>query len=435
MNISESPNSWSARFPLSVGAGAILLLLGSIGYWSLNTQIAGAIVASGTIKVEFDRQIVQHQDGGVVAQIKARDGDAVMSGDVVVRFDDTFWRSELTIVNRQLLEIYARVVRLRAEGDASSVLIFHALDEFDRLDSTWVRGQIDGQRNLFDARLSSLHQERAQLAEQRLQIESQIVGIAAQHAAQVRQFELIAQELNDQEALQRKGLVPIARILELQREKARLGGDIGRPAGASAVAKGKISGIAIAILKLADRRREDAISRLRDLRFREIELVERQATLHERLARMVVTAPVSGIIFGSNILALKSVVRAAEPMMYYVPADQPLHVLARIDPIYIDQVYSGQRATLKFPTFDQRTTPEISGQVIRLSPDTVTDEKTGAKYYEAVVVPSDITVGVTDVSLHPGMPVEVFLKTNERTPMAYLLKPLTHYFDRAFREG
>ena len=436
MSAEQTPTTWSARLPLAVGIVAIILLVGGIGVWSLGTQIAGAVVASGTIKLESDRQVVQHPDGGVVASIEARDGDAVKSGDILVRFDDTFLKSELTVIDQQLMEIYARKVRLKGERDGSGELVFARKDEFAQLDKTWVQGQIAGQVNLFRARLDSLAKEQAQLAEQRLQVESQIVGIESQRNALTRQFELIALELTDQQALRKKDLVPVARILELQREEARLEGEIGRVVAEIAEARGKISGISIEILKLSDRRREEAITRLRDLRYGEIELVERQISLHERLDRMVVRAPVDGIIFGSTIFALKSVVRPADAMMYVVPGDQPLQVSARIDPRDIDQVFPGQAASLRFPTFDQRTTPEIQGRVVRLSPDTVVDEATGAVFYEAILVPVDGALDdLPDLVLRPGMPVEVFLKTRERTPMSYLVQPLANYFNRAFREN
>lgn len=435
MSTKATAKSWNARLPLMIGFGAIILLVGGIGAWSFGTQIAGAVVASGTIKLESERQIVQHPDGGVVGSIEARDGDTVKSGDILVRFDDTFLKSELAVIDQQLLEIYARKVRLSAESHGQNDLTFDRIGDFLNLDQTWVRGQLDGQVNLFQARMNSLSKELAQLAEQQAQVKNQIDGIDAQKSALTRQLDLIKHELADQQNLRERGLVPITRMRELQREEARLDGEIGRLVAARAQAKGKVSALSIEILKLSDRRREQAITTLRDLRYSEIELVERQISLHERLERMLVRAPVDGIIYRSNIFALKSVVRPAEPMMYVVPADQPLQVSAHIDPIHIDQVYPGQPASLRFATFDQRTTPEIPGQVVRLSADTVMDEVSGVTYYEAILVPVDgVLAEFPELTLLPGMPVEAFLKTQDRTPMSYLVQPLANYFNRAFRE-
>lgn len=436
MSAGKPTQRWTARLPLAVGYAAVIVLIGGLAAWSVGTQIAGAVVAGGRVKVEFERQVVQHPDGGVVGSIQARDGDAVKTGDILVTFDDTFLRSELAVADQQLLEIYAWKQRLEAERDDASELIFDKVEGYDNLDVSWVQDQFDGQVSLFKARLESMSKETEQLAERRLQIESQIRGMEAQAKAEARQHDLIIIELKDQQSLLDRGLVPIARVLALQREEARLEGEIGRIEAAIAEARGQISAISIEILKMSDRRREDAISKLRDLRYNEIELVEKQITLNERLSRVHVRSPADGIVFGSRVFALKSVVRPAEPMMYIVPEGQPLQVSARIDPIHIDQVYQGQAASLRFPTFDQRTTPEIPGRVVRLSADTVVDENTGSVFYEAILVPVDGALeGLPDLVLLPGMPVEAFLKTRDRTPLSYLIQPLSNYFNRAFREG
>jgi len=426
---------WSARLPLAAGFAAIILLVGGLATWSIGTQIAGAVVASGKVKVEFDRQIVQHPDGGVVGSINARDGDKVKSGDILVTFDDTFLKSERAVVDQQLFEIYAWKKRLEAERDGATELVFDNANDYGHLDRDWVQDQFEGQASLFLARTESIAKEKEQLAELRLQIESQITGMVAQVKAQTRQLELIASELDDQKSLLDRGLVPIARVLELQREEARLEGEIGRIEAAIAEAKGKISAVSIEILKITDRRREDAITQLRDLRYSEIELIEKQNTLTERLDRVHVRSPADGIVFGSRVFALKSVVRPAEPMMYVIPEGQPLQVLARIDPIHIDQVYQGQEASLRFPTFDQRNTPEILGRVVRLSADTVIEEGSGFTFYEAILEPVEGAMDLLpDLVLLPGMPVEAYLKTRDRTPLSYLTQPLTNYFSRAFRD-
>lgn len=426
---------WNARGPMTLGYLVILALVGSIAYWSLATQIAGAVVSSGVVKVETDRQVVQHPDGGVVGLINVRDGDQVEAGDLLVRFDDTFLKSELEIVGRQLLEIYARRVRLEAERDGSEALDFDELDDFKDLDPEWVQDQLNGQESLFRARLETLSVGREQLTERSNQIKSLINGMDSQIGAYGRQLVLINEELTDQQGLRDKGLATNSRILELQREQARLEGEIGRLTAEIAEARGQIAGINIEVLGLNEERRESAITTLRDLRFREIEMAERQISLLEQLSRLEVRAPVGGTIFGSKVFALRSVVRSADPMMFIVPGDQPLQISARIDPVHIDQAFVGQAASLRFPTFDQRKTPEISGHVTRLSADSIIDEITGTSFYEAIIVPDhDALDSVPNLQLRPGMPVEAFLKTQERSPLSYLVQPLSNYFNRAFRE-
>ncbi|MDA5094647.1 HlyD family type I secretion periplasmic adaptor subunit [Aliiroseovarius sp. KMU-50] len=436
MQDADQAREWSARWPALIGFLAVLILFGGVWGWAVGTEIAGAVIANGTVKVESDRQVVQHPDGGVVGEILAQDGDLVKAGDILIRFDDTFLRSELEIIERQLLEIFARRSRLEAERDEQDMLKLSPPPDYAHLDAGWVENQLNGQVNLFTARLASLSQGRAQLAEQIGQIESQIEGLSAQLDALNEERDLVEAELVDQMTLFEKQLVSATRVNELKKERARLLGQIGKLKASSSEARTQISSVRIEMLKLMDQRREDAIGRLRDLRYSEIELAERQLSLREQLGRMDVRAPADGIIYGSLVRTDKSVVRAAEPMMYIVPSGRPVQISAKVDPVHIDQVHAGQVASLRFSTFNQRNTPEISGYVLRVSPDTILDEPTGTTFYEAIVLPDDLAVAeLVDLEIIPGMPVEVFLKTDKRTPLSYLVKPLTDYFRRAFRES
>lgn len=431
----SGPRMPNARLPLLVGAGAIVLLVGGLGLWSVATNIAGAVVATGTVKVESERQVVQHPDGGVVGEILAKDGDEVAAGDVLVRLDGTFLRSELSIVERQLMEIQARKARLVAERDGRNAPDFSGLGDFDNLDPAWVQGQVDGQQSLFAARRTALAQELEQLHEQRVQIENQIEGTNAQIRALERQLELVERELTDKETLYAQNLVPVGQVLELQRTEAQLEGDIGRLTSSVAESRARISELAVSALRLEESRREDAITRLRDLQYSEIELEERRLSLTEQLSRLDVRSPADGVVFGSSIFAVRAVVQPAEPMMYVVPGGQALLVSTRIETTDIDQVFPGQPVSLRLTTFDSRTTPELPGEVLRVSADALTDEATRATYYEAVVLPdTSVLEGLPGVELLPGMPVEAFLRTRDRTPLSYLIRPLAVYFERAFRE-
>jgi len=431
-----SGKDWSARIPLAVGFTAVGLLIGGLGAWSVGTEIAGAVVASGTVQVESDRQVIQHPDGGVVGEILARDGDTVGTGAILIRLDGTFLRSELGLLEQQLAEVFARKARLEAEQQGLEEPDFGEPPEFTEIGDGDVADQIDGQRRLFFARRASVEQERRQIAEQQAQIERQIEGTEAQLTAQRRQLDIADQERADVQGLFDRGLVQAQRLLALKREQASLQGEVGRLTSAIAEARNRIAGLEIKRLRLSDTRREEAITRLRDLRYNEIELEQRRINLLERLARLDIRAPVDGVVFGSRVAAVRSVVQAAEPLMYLVPGDQPLQVSARIEPIDIDEVYPGQEANLSFPTFNMRTTPSITGTVLRVSPDATRDETTGQTFYEAVVLPDEASLGeVPGLMLLPGMPVETYLRTRDRTPLSYLTQPLTVYFNRAFRES
>lgn len=433
--MSKGSKRWSARLPLFVGFTSIFLMISGLGAWSVGTQIAGAVVASGVVEVQSERQVIQHPDGGVVGEILARDGDQVEAGDVLVRLDGTFLRSELAIVESQLAEIFARTARLIAERDGADAPDFSDWPDLETVSDETLGELVEGQRNLFEARLTSLVQEQRQLAEQRGQIDRQIEGMQAQLAALARQLELISDELEDVQSLFDRGLVQSGRLSLLQREEARLQGEIGNLTALVAEAETRISSLVISSLRLEDARREEAITRLRDFGYSRIELQERLISLRERIARLDIRAPVSGIVFASSVFAEQSVVQAAEPMMYIVPGDQPLQVSARIDPIDIDQVYPGQDVALMFTTFNRRTTPEVPGTVLRVSADAETDQASGITYYQAIIRPDEATLAaMPDVALLPGMPVETFLRTENRTPLSYLTQPLMVYFQRAFRE-
>ncbi|MGH1577511.1 HlyD family type I secretion periplasmic adaptor subunit [Planktotalea sp.] len=422
--------------PLFVGYAALAVLLGVIGVWSVQARIAGAVIASGMIQVENNRQVVQHPQGGVVGELFVRDGDRVKAGDVVLRLDDTLLRSELAIINAQLNEIRARKGRLSAERDDAKEIVFG--DEILAIaaQDPDVASLIEGQKRLFQTRLIALEQETEQLKNQIEQTHDQIRGGEAQLLASEGQAKLIISELEDAKTLLDKGLAQASRVSALRREEARLNGAIGQYTAGVAQLKGDIARLNIEILRLSTLRREEAISTLRDLQFQENELVERALSARDTLSKMEVRSPVSGVIYGNTVFALQSVISPAAPIMYVIPQDQALIVSARVEAIHIDQVHEGQAATLRFVAFDQRTTPEIFGSVTRLSADVFTDEVSGISFYQAELLPNEgELVKLEGQQLVPGMPVEAFIKTADRSPLSYLMKPLMDYFNKAFREA
>lgn len=422
--------------PLFIGLLALTLLVGGFGGWAVVTQIAGAIVASGQIEVDQNRQVVQHPDGGVIEEILVDEGDFVEADQLLIRLDPTELKSELVIVEGQLFELMARRGRLEAEQEGSSEIDFDPVLLQAAQDNEEVQDLIAGQERLLRARDDSERQEIDQLEKRVAQIRSQIEGLEAQRVALSRQLELIEEELASQQSLLDRGLAQASRVLSLQREEARLSGQVGNLIAQSAQAEGRITETQIEILKLDTARREEAVARLRDLQYQELELAERRRALLTRLNRLDIRAPVSGVVYGLQFFTPRSVIRPADPVMYLVPQDRPLVIATQVQTINIDQVYPGQEAVLRFPALDQRTTPELKGHVSKVSADAFTDDKTGYSYYRAEIVMEDgeIEKLPEGVTLVPGMPVESFIRTADRTPLAYLLKPLTDYFAKAFRE-
>lgn len=430
-------NRWSATWPVIVGFLGLLVLVGGFGTWAMMSQIAGAVVASGRVEVERNRQIVQHENGGVVAEIRVDEGDTVVAGDILLQLDGQQIGSQLAIVEGQLYELMARRGRFEAERDEAEEISYEGeLSEAGAGDPE-IAELMEGQQNLFVARRASVAQEIEQLGKRRDQIGAQINGVTAQEKALAEQLELIEQELTSQQSLLDRGLAQASTVLNLQREKARLTGQIGELAASRAQSEERITEIEIEILKLGTAGREEAITRLRDLRYRELELVQQRRALLNEIERLSIRAPVSGIVYGLQIQTPRSVVRPAEPLMFLVPQDRPLVIAARVLPIHIDQIAVGQQVNLRMSALDQRTTPELVGKVMQISADSIEDEASGQSYFRAEIVlnPGELEKLPGETILLPGMPVEAFIRTGERSPMAYLVKPVADYFARAFRES
>ncbi|WP_107496288.1 HlyD family type I secretion periplasmic adaptor subunit [Thalassobius sp. I31.1] len=431
----ENTPDFRARGPRIAGISALLVLLIGLGGWSTIARLSGAIVASGAVEVQSNRQVVQHPEGGVVGEIFVRDGDLIEAGQLLVALDGTFMQSEMNLIEGQLFEILARKSRLEAERDGDQNIRLTAELEQLTTQYDWVQAHVDRQQRLFEARRNTLQSQRAQLTEQVAQTESQIRGTDAQLSATRGQLELINAELTDQRLLLEKGLTPASRVSALERETIGLRGNIGRLEAELARLRGQIAGTEIEILRLTSGRREEAITLLQDQQVREAELSERRIALTEHLARLDIRAPVDGIIWGSQVFAVQSVIQPAEPLMHIVPQDAPLLISARVDATQIDQLYIGQDVTLRFPAFNQRLTPELFGTVMNISADVFTDEATGYSFYRAELLPNSGELSrLNGQPLVPGMPVETLIKTGDRSPLSYLTKPLTDYFMKAFRE-
>ncbi|MBC7157724.1 MAG: HlyD family type I secretion periplasmic adaptor subunit, partial [Rhodobacteraceae bacterium] len=254
-----------------------------------------------------------------------------------------------------------------------------------------------------------------------------------QSAALRRQLDLIGEELVSQQTLLDRGLAQSSRVLALEREQARLEGQVGELAANRARAESQITEADLQILQLRSTRREEAITQLRDLGFRELELAERRRSLAEQVDRLEIRAPVSGIVLGLAVTTPRAVVRPAEPVMYLVPQDRPLVIAARVNPGDIDEVAVGQQVVLVFSAFSRRETPELFGTVTQISADALSDERTGPYYRAEITMAADEIAKLGDRVLVPGMPVEAFLQTTPHSPMAYLVRPLADYFNRAFR--
>ena len=331
--------------------------------------------------------------------------------------------------------IIARRGRLEAaQSDAPEIVFDPELEDAAKNDPR-IQNLIAGQRSLHRAKKESIAKELEVMEERKLQLEDQIVGADAEVASLTEQSRLIGKELADVRELLKKKLVQAARVLSLEREAARLQGESGRLISQIAQLRGQISQIEIEGLRMNAAVREEAITELRELGFRELELKERRLSLKERLARLDIRAPRPGVVLDMTVHAIKSVVRPAEPILYVVPSDSALLVEARVDPLNRDEVVMGQETVLRFSGLNTRTTPELFGHVKTISTDAIVDDQTGLAFFKAEVTLDDGELEkLAGEELVAGMPVEVYIQTGERTPFNYLFRPVTDYFNTALRE-
>ena len=426
---------WTNSGYAIAGYATVFVLLGGMGAWAALTRINGAVVASGIIEVASNRQIVQHLTGGVVGEIRVKEGDTVKAGEVLMRLDDTFDRSELSVIESQLFSLLGTAARLQAEQDDKTEITFDPELLKAAVTDTEAAEIVAGQKRLMEARAETRGKQAGQLQEKKAQIAKQNDGLDSRIKALETQLSLIGKELEAQNKLLAQSLTNASRVLALQREEAEILGTISQARSNIAENAGRVAEIEIAILNIHSTVREEATTALREIEAKVAELRENRNAKHEVLSRMDITAPTSGIVLGMQVHALRSVIRPADPLLYIIPQEHDLVIATQISPTQIDQIHVGQRAHIRFAAFDHRSTPEIFGHVTKVAADVLADQRTGATYYKAEIKPdAGEMTKLADKHVIPGMPVETFIQTSERSPLEYLVKPLADYFSKAFRE-
>ncbi|MBO9427912.1 HlyD family type I secretion periplasmic adaptor subunit [Sulfitobacter sp. R18_1] len=426
---------YGQRKLILTGVFLLAALVAVMGGWAGTAQISGAIIAPGRVQVDDNRVIVQHLDGGVIETLHVDEGDLVEQGQLLLTLDPAELRSQYNIIESKLNEITARRARLEAERDNMNTLSFDPMLEL-KADRQEVKELMDGQQRLFEARNVSLKTEREQLGRRQKQIEEQIIGIEAQQDAMSEQLELLKGELDNQQTLLDRGLAQSSRVTSLRREQSRLRGSLGELQASKAQASGRIIELGIEIEKLDTSRRERAVTELRDQQYRELELLEQERVLRMQLGRQHVTAPVNGVVYNMAPVNPGAVLRPADPLLYLVPQNRPMVVAAEIEAKDIHRIAFNQEVLVRFSSLDQKNAPEVTGSVIKISADAFQVENRAPFYkVEIELSPEQLAEAIKNVDLIPGMPVEAFIQTGARTPLAYLTEPLTDYFMAAFREG
>ena len=416
------------------GYVSVAFVVGAMGSWAVLSKLNGAVIAPGIVVAESNTKRVQQKDGGVVKKILVRDGDRVVEGQDLVILDDTETRAELGIIDALLIEETAKRARLEAQRDDLDHLVFPEEIESRRSDPS-VASVITGQEKLFEARRASLEGKVNQLQEQIGQVKEQVDGFTAQIAAKERQIDLIKGELVGLQDLLDQGLTPKTRVLAMEREQARLEGERGELIGQRAAAESKGSEIRLQILQIREDVLSQTLSDLRDASGRISELSERRLAARARLDRMVVKAPITGVVYQLMIHTEGGVITPAEPLMMVAPEQDDLVLQTHVSPQNIEQVHEGQTAHIRFPAFNSRTTPEIFAEVASVAADTTRAGNDTPPFYDVRLrIPQKELAKLGDKKLKHGMPAEAFIQTEARSPMSYFIKPMLDQFAHTWRE-
>jgi HlyD family secretion protein len=421
-----------------IGLAVVVVLVGGVGGWATTSQLSGAVIAPGTVVVESNVKKVQHPTGGVVGDIFVKEGSAVEAGQVVLRLDDTVTKATLGVVRSQLDEFTARQARLLAERDDAEAIAFPDELTLRRKDAS-VETALAGEEKLFLSRRSARTGQRAQLRERAAQMNEEIRGLSAQQAAKESEIELIGKELVGVTDLYRKNLVSISRFTQLQRDQTRLLGERGQLIADSARARGKISEIELQIIQLGQDFRTEVLKDLREAQGKIAELRERVTAAEDQLKRVELRAPQSGVVHQLSVHTVGGVIGNGETIMQIVPRADELVVEAKVAPQDIDQVALGTSVTVRIMAGNQRTAPELTGVITRVSADLTREQQQGSQpgpaYYTVrIALPAEQVTRLKDIRLVPGMPAEAFIQTHDRTPLQFLLKPLEEQIARTFRE-
>lgn len=417
-----------------LGLSAVVLLVIGLGGWSAFTGVAGAVVAPGSVVVESGTKRVQHSEGGIIKEIWVKDGDFVDAGAPLLQFDDTIIGASLQIVSSQLDQLSATRARLEAEATGSVDIVWPQRIVSRRIDQE-MSVIMAGQEALIKSRRSSIEGRQTQISEQIRQIETQIDGLIAQRDATAEEIEIIEGELTSLIDLEKQGLVPSKRLNVLRRDRSSLKGEHGRLVSDIARSRETIGERRIQMLQIVDEFNAEVLEELQTTRSQIAELGEREIAAHDRLARLQIVAPRSGMIHNLSVHTIGGVVSSGETILEIVPRQDRLIIEAQIATADVDQVLAGQEAGVRFPGLNQRRTPELEATVLSVSPDAVRDPETQAVFYEVrLQLNSGEAEKLGSVVLIPGMPIEAFIRTSNRTVLSYLVKPIFDQVAHAFRE-
>lgn len=433
MKLPQDPRQAIRQLNL-IGFSIIMVMVGGIGGWAATSKLSGAVIAPGTIVVESTVKKVQHPTGGIVGELFVKEGDSVKAGQIVLRLDDTVTKATLGMVRSQLDELTVRDARLVAERDGVDAIVI--VDYVvDRGADVALAAALAAETRLFGSRRETRNGQKAQLRERIAQTNQEIAGLHAQLEGKRKEIEFVGEELVGVIELFKKNLIPIIRYMQLQRDQARLQGELGNLFAETARARVKISETELQIIQIDHDFRTDVLKDLRETQGKIGEFKERFTAALDQLKRVDIRAPQDGIVHQLAVHTADAVVSSGETIMVIVPNLDELVIEAKVAPQDIDQLALGAKTVVRIMAGNQRTTPELEGVLSRISADLMREQQTNQPYYliRATLEPEQVR-RLGSLKLVPGMPVEVFTQTQERTALQYVIKPLLEQIARTFKE-
>ena len=417
-----------------VGYAIIVSCFVILGGWAAVAPLGGAVVASGVVTTEGNKKTIQHLEGGIIKEILIHEGDHVEAGQVILRLDDTSPKANVEIYRNQVYAAVARDARLSAELDGSTDIQFPDELTSDPNDPVAAKA-IEDQRAQFKERRASLDGQISILRSRADQLRQEIEGLDRQRAANEEQIKFIIDELRDVRGLYEKSLVSKTRWLALERERARLSGEIGRAISERAKAEKSIGETGLQIEQVKQKFQEEAGRDLVDTREKLRDLRSKFVVAQDAFNRLDVVAPVTGRVQNLKVFTIRAVVRSGEPLLEIAPDQDRLIVQAHVSTLDIEGVHAGNEAEVRFPAFHDRALPMIGGKIVSISQDRLIDRSTKQPYYLAVIhVPDENIPEQYRGKLASGMNAEVIMPTIERTALEYLVEPLRNRMRTAFRE-
>jgi HlyD family type I secretion membrane fusion protein len=424
----------SARSAVIAGWTIIGLFFGVFGTWAISAPLNGAVVANGVIKVETNRKSVQHLDGGIVKELRVKEGDNVKAGDVLVVLDESQARAEHEVLSQQYLVLRLTEERLRTEYNRGAQLVLPD-DLKNRADDPDVKNVWQGQIHQFESRLAAADGQRKVIAEKISQLESQIKGGEAQVKSYQSQFDSVQKEMLSIQPLVEKGLVARPRYLQLERSGTALEGQAAETGAGIAKARQAIAEQKQQITQVDNDRMTEISRDLRDTQAKLLEVIPRRANAQAVLGRIEIRAPYTGRVVGLNVFSVGGVINRGDKILDIVPEQESLIIEAQIAVEDISEVRPDMAADIHLTAYKQRITPVIHGVVTQISADRLTDNRTGNPYYVALIsVDEKELKSVEGIKLYPGMPATVMIPTIDRTAFDYLVGPLAMSFNKAFRQ-